>query len=52
MDFGSPFHIEGYSLSLDALGRAPNDMTDFEDPPWKASPSQEAERGWVGVWWG
>ncbi|MEJ1287076.1 tryptophan hydroxylase 1 [Cricetulus griseus] len=37
MDFGSPFHIEGDSLSLDTrgegLGPIPKDMTDSEDSP-------------------
>ena len=29
----------------EGLGPAPNDMTDFEDPPWKTSPSLGNRKG-------
>lgn len=49
MGFGSPFPVEGNALSLDTqregLGPAPNDVSDFDDPPWEASP-------WGVVGWG
>ena len=35
--------MEGHSLSLEAVGQGldpiPDDLTDFDDPSWKASPS-------------
>ena len=49
MDFGSPLSMERYVLKAryteEGLGHPPNDVTDFDDPLWKASLSS-------GIRWG
>ena len=56
IDFGSPFHIEGYSLSLDmgeGLGPAPNHRTDFEDSPMEGLTLPGEQKGdGIGNRWG
>lgn len=52
MGFGCAFPMQAYFLSLDTgegLCPAPNDVTEFHDPPWEAlTIFGEWVMGWVG----